>query len=599
MKNHIPVMEALIMAGADKDRRGSSEYRETAFIDARYHVSPEAAVRLVQLGADHTLTAGNLWNRGLNRVGARIAQGWTSKMDAQVEKAIEATTMQSILSSYPPERMSAEIKFQARQQRDRGLRDQRLVKGTRIEILKGTQRQRGTYEGWKRSKAGSNIHLIRFETSAMKAKEVKLKNLKPTEWRIIPGIRDTSEAETEALAEECNRSAAETLSKALSEPDTRPTVRHTLEGDQEAQDDISAWLNLRLGYNRQAKWKPDGKGLMISYTQRNQAAKLLASELCTSLQNRGHPVWLDVRRKDKGEAAMKEAAQKSRCVIAIVTGVEREGDSEEDTAYFKREFCLKELRWAREVEVPIQPVIAAEDKQKVGEFIGQAPQDLKDLGQVDFSHLDRSDLRIWDTAVEIMLKNIEALADGGPPQVHGDATVSEPASSTAPPEPEPEPEPELPPDDFRVGSDALVNCIPSQDHSSDAIDGGEPDVRLGESAFSSGPEGSDAGSTPSSAPSDVDELDEWLAQIGLAYCAARIKEYGYDRMKALLVAKEQDIVAMSEDAGVKMKPPHKPMLVAEWKELVATRTRATLTLPSVCHLQPAGRGHSIAAHTSD
>ena len=46
------------------------------------------------------------------------------------------------------------------------------------------------------------------------------------------------------------------------------------------------------------------------------------------------------------EDAMKEAAQHSRCIIAVVTGPERDGDSEEN-AYFKRQYCMNELRWAR------------------------------------------------------------------------------------------------------------------------------------------------------------------------------------------------------------------------------------------------------------
>ena len=43
------------------------------------------------------------------------------------------------------------------------------------------------------------------------------------------------------------------------------------------------------------------------------------------------------------EAAMKEAATRARCIIAIVTGLERDSDPE-DNAYFKRPFCVNELR---------------------------------------------------------------------------------------------------------------------------------------------------------------------------------------------------------------------------------------------------------------
>ena len=89
------------------------------------------------------------------------------------------------------------------------------------------------------------------------------------------------------------------------------------------------------------------------------------------------------------EAAMKEAATNSRCILAIVTGVcpraePDEGEKPEDNAYFKRPYCMNELRWAREASVPIQPVIRAEDKKNIGGLLSLAPEDLRDLGKVDF-----------------------------------------------------------------------------------------------------------------------------------------------------------------------------------------------------------------------
>ena len=86
--------------------------------------------------------------------------------------------------------------------------------------------------------------------------------------------------------------------------------------------------------------------MMISYTQRNASAKHLAAELYSSLRERDVTVWLDVKMGKLNEDAMKEATQHSRCIIAVVTGPERDGDSEEN-AYFKRQYCMNELRWAR------------------------------------------------------------------------------------------------------------------------------------------------------------------------------------------------------------------------------------------------------------
>tara|TARA_B100000780_G_C21027235_1_gene411827 strand:+ start:88 stop:252 length:165 start_codon:yes stop_codon:yes gene_type:complete len=52
--------------------------------------------------------------------------------------------------------------------------------------------------------------------------------------------------------------------------------------------------------------------------------------------------------------------------------------------------CQQELRWAIEAGVPIQPVVRAEDKRKIGDdFIQMAPDDLKFLGDIDIKHLDR------------------------------------------------------------------------------------------------------------------------------------------------------------------------------------------------------------------
>ena len=153
---------------------------------------------------------------------------------------------------------------------------------------------------------------------------------------------------------------------------------------------------------------PGHWGAMISYTQRNAKAQLLAAEIYSSMRERGREVWLDIKMDQLNEAAMKEAAQHSKCIIAVVTGVEREGDPE-DAAYFKRKYCMSELRWARKAGVPIQPVILREDKDRIGEFVGQAPSDLKDLGSVDFRALDRISPAIWSTSIDEVIKSIDRL----------------------------------------------------------------------------------------------------------------------------------------------------------------------------------------------
>ena len=175
--------------------------------------------------------------------------------------------------------------------------------------------------------------------------------------------------------------------------------------------------------------------IMISYTQRNATAKLLAAELYTSLRERGKTVWLDTKMERLNEAAMQEAAQNSKCLVAVVTGAEREGDPE-DNAYFRRTLCLKELRWAREAGVPIQPVVAREDKASIGQFIGQLPEDLSDLSGVDFKTLDNVGPAYWKTSIDEVVKGVDWLVPEPEPEV--DSFQLEQVTWLLEPEPEPE-----------------------------------------------------------------------------------------------------------------------------------------------------------------
>ncbi|XRB18354.1 TIR domain-containing protein [Pseudoscourfieldia marina] len=138
--------------------------------------------------------------------------------------------------------------------------------------------------------------------------------------------------------------------------------------------------------------EPGAWDVFISHTQRNAEAKLLATELYASLKERGLSVWLDVKMLDKNEAAMREGVVNSKLVIAVIT----DGGGVPGNAYFEREYCVKELRWAFEQGVTIQPVIRMEDKQRIGEFLNGvqgnspsktfagAPEDLKHLAEIDW-----------------------------------------------------------------------------------------------------------------------------------------------------------------------------------------------------------------------
>ena len=88
---------------------------------------------------------------------------------------------------------------------------------------------------------------------------------------------------------------------------------------------------------------------------------------------------------------MKEAVENSGFVIAIIT----DGGDDPSHAYFARPFCLAELRWAVNAGRYVQPVIDMKDKEKIGQLLQSAPDDLRGLGMVDFVDLNRTDQRYF------------------------------------------------------------------------------------------------------------------------------------------------------------------------------------------------------------
>ena len=69
---------------------------------------------------------------------------------------------------------------------------------------------------------------------------------------------------------------------------------------------------------------------------------------------------------------------------------------------------MKELQWAKEAGITIQPVIRMEDKTEIGTFLSQAPDDLKDIGNIDFVDLNRSDKEYWDVGVNKIVRALTA-----------------------------------------------------------------------------------------------------------------------------------------------------------------------------------------------
>ena len=97
-----------------------------------------------------------------------------------------------------------------------------------------------------------------------------------------------------------------------------------------------------------------------------------------------------------------------------------------------------------------------------------------------------------------------------------------------------------------------------------------PDAAEGSTAIShEAPTAIPEGTPPSPSTAVDDNVDTWLVGAGLGKYVDAIKEYGYDTMAALRVASEEDIVEMCDDADVKMKRPHRKLMIVKWQELTA------------------------------
>jgi len=156
--------------------------------------------------------------------------------------------------------------------------------------------------------------------------------------------------------------------------------------------------------NRKRKIKPPARPgqrwhAMISYTQRDPKSETLAHAIYSGMTKRGKKVWLDVKMAKRDEAAMQNGVEHSDFIIAIVSGPP--GD---DSAYFKRPLCLKELRWAKENGTPVVPVVSASDKDNITEFFADIPDDLQHLKRVNWEHIDRKDIDYFSLGLDKILK---------------------------------------------------------------------------------------------------------------------------------------------------------------------------------------------------
>ena len=155
---------------------------------------------------------------------------------------------------------------------------------------------------------------------------------------------------------------------------------------------------IKTNINSPGHWE-----VMISYTQHHGESVVLAEALYHSFRENGVTVWLDIKMKKLNEAAMEEGVRNCQCVIAILSGA----DARDPSAYFNRAFCVKELTWAQNAGIRIQPVCAADDKKNIGSFLGQASsKGIHNLGSTDIIHLDRSRASYWKTGFGEVLEAV-------------------------------------------------------------------------------------------------------------------------------------------------------------------------------------------------
>ncbi|KAL3908439.1 MAG: hypothetical protein SGPRY_009799 [Prymnesium sp.] len=142
--------------------------------------------------------------------------------------------------------------------------------------------------------------------------------------------------------------------------------------------------------NPPGKWR-----FFISYTQRSESAKVVALEVFDGFEKRGETCWLDVRMNQCDTAAMEEGVKCSDCFIAIITG----GDVR-DHRYFERDACVSELSWAIEHGKVVVPLVDAEDKKLVGEFITEGKAKGFNLAGCNFLEMIRSNPRFLQTSLD-------------------------------------------------------------------------------------------------------------------------------------------------------------------------------------------------------
>jgi len=200
-----------------------------------------------------------------------------------------------------------------------------------------------------------------------------------------------------------------------------PTIRPTFKKAKDMLDAVPIVAVVGAS-NAPGHWD-----IFIGHSRRCADAVVLGTEAATYFEKKGMSVWFDVRMNDKSEAAMEEGVKNSQYFVAVISGScvnnDRPNDDPVGNAYFRRPYCIKELRWAQEAGKFIQPILRIDDKLKIGEFLGllDAPlkidgkmqdiSDLKCLGSTDMIDLNRNDNEYWELGMKKVCRALKAGED--------------------------------------------------------------------------------------------------------------------------------------------------------------------------------------------
>ena len=72
------------------------------------------------------------------------------------------------------------------------------------------------------------------------------------------------------------------------------------------------------------------------------------------------------------------------------------------------EASAQRLRWAKQAQIFVQPIVAAEDKHQITRMMELVPDDLQHLKEVNWEHIDWSDVEYFNLGVTKILRAAEA-----------------------------------------------------------------------------------------------------------------------------------------------------------------------------------------------